>query len=561
MPSRHPKQRIRNDFTLGRGAAEHDGQFLDAFYETWLYRAILSKEDERCFIIGRTGSGKSALFRQLEIDQREHLIRLIPEDLALTYITETQAIQFLKALNVHLDSLFIALWKHVLIIEIIKHRYRVDSLDAKQRFMALLMEKIKRDRSKQEALKYLEEFEGKFWQETDKRVTEIIEKFESQVKAEAGGKLAAGIGALSLNGGDSSTESTERRSELVNRFQRLINETQIPRLNKMERVLNEDILDNVQHYTYIVIDDLDRDWADQEVINDLIRCLFRAVSDLNRVANLKIIVALRTNIFEALDFGRTGGQEEKFRDVSHHIKWTKHELRELLDNRAVLAAGRHGLGNISSVADLLPRMNDKRKDPLDYVLNRTLLRPRDAIIFLNKCFERANGKEKLTWNGIKTAESEYSKDRLLALRDEWKPTFPGIDQVFKKFSGSPHTLDWKEMEARLVECALLIADQEYIGRAWLESISEPMYLASSSDDPTIACQGLVRLLHNLGFIGCIVSNPDTYDPTVMVDDPAIYNYDDPSFPDHISNLRSVTGFTVHPAFRPALDIRDAEVYR
>jgi hypothetical protein len=345
------KRRIQNEFTLGAGAAEYDGLLRDAFYETWLYRAIASREDQRCFLIGRTGSGKSACFQQLECEHGEHFIRLSPEDLSLTYITELQVVQFLKSLNVHLDPLFVALWKHVLIIEIIKRRYRVDSIEAKQRFFSGLLDKVRRDRSKLEALKYLEEFEGKFWQETDQRVKEVIQKFESQVRVEAGGKLTAGFGSLSANGGDSQAESVEQRIELVNRFQRLVNETQLPRLNKMERVLNEDILDSPQHFTYVVIDDLDRDWADEKITNDLIRCLFRAVMDLKRVENLKVLVALRTNIFEALDFGKTEGQEEKFRDLSHHVRWTKNELRALLDERVVVAAERHGIANVGSIAD------------------------------------------------------------------------------------------------------------------------------------------------------------------------------------------------------------------
>ena len=103
------------------------------------------------------------------------------------------------------------------------------------------------------------------------------------------------------------------REEWVGKVQRLVNETQLPRLNQMIKVLDEDILDSPQNFTYVLIDDLDRDWVDDTVANDLIRCLFRAVVDLKRVRNLKVLVALRTNIFEALDFGhKTGGQKRSF---------------------------------------------------------------------------------------------------------------------------------------------------------------------------------------------------------------------------------------------------------
>jgi len=542
---------------LGEGAAEYDGLLREAFYETWLYRAIVSRDDQRCFLVGRTGSGKSALFRRMEFEHGNRLIRISPEDLSLTYIAELQVVRFLKSLDVHLDPLFVALWKHVLIIEIIKHRYRVDSPEAKQRFLASLMEKIRRDKSKQEALKYLEDFEGKFWQETDERVKEIVSKFETQVKAEAGGKIGAGSTNFNIGGTDSLVESTENRKELVNRFQRLVNETQLPRLNKMERVLNEDILDSPQHYTYVVIDDLDRDWADEQVTNDLIRCLFRAVMDLKRVENLKILVALRTNIFEALDFGKTGGQEEKFRGLSHTLRWPKSELRELLDSRVSAAAQRHGLTDVKSIDELLPRANTTRGNPLDYILNRTLLRPRDAMAFLNECFTLSNGKDKLTWSAIQSAESAYSKNRLLALRDEWKPTYPGIEQLLTAFTRAPNILDWHQMTARIAECALLIAEPSFPGTAWLTPLAEPLWSASGSADQAEVHQPLIRLLHNIGFIGCITTVDEVLgSERRTVDEPAIYNNDQPAFPEHISNLRRVSAFTVHPAFRPALDIRD-----
>jgi len=102
--------------------------------------------------------------------------------------------------------------------------------------------------------------------------------------------------------------------------------------------LDEEILDE-QHSTYVVIDDLDRDWVDDSLANDLIRCLFRTVLDLKRVKHLKVLVALRTNIFQELDFGRrSGGQEEKFRSLVLQVRWTKATLIHVLDERVKVAS-------------------------------------------------------------------------------------------------------------------------------------------------------------------------------------------------------------------------------
>ncbi|MCA1606109.1 MAG: hypothetical protein LC775_11705, partial [Acidobacteria bacterium] len=400
-----------------------------AFIESGHYTAIESRDDPHCFIVGRTGSGKSALLQRVEEQHPEHVIRINPEDLSLPYIADLGVVNYLASLDVHLDPFFIALWKHVMLIEIIKHRYKVDSPTAKQNFISSLRDKISRDRSKIAALDYLEEFEGKFWCETDERVKDITTRFEEQIQKEAGGKLAAPVaGELSGKIGSTGVAGEETTRQLVERFQRVVNETQLPRLNKMMSVLNDEILDSLQHYTYMVVDDLDRDWVDEKVLNSLIRCLFRTVVDLKRVRNLKVLVALRTNIFEQLNFGaRTGGQEEKFRSLTLQVRWIRKDLERLLDTRTRAAAELHKVDGIGRISDILPPANKTRGNSLSFILQRTLMRPRDALAYVNECLSLAAGKSRATWADVTSAEPAYSRNRLLALRDEWKPSYPAVE--------------------------------------------------------------------------------------------------------------------------------------
>lgn len=440
MGTNQNTRHLRNDFTLGGEEAEDDRLLEQGFYESGYYHAVKNQNDNRPFIIGRTGSGKSALLRRLEIDFPDHVIRIDPENLSLPYITNLRVIKYLVSIDeFNLDPLFIALWKHVLIVEIIRHRYNIRSVDAKQTFIQTIMERVKRDSSKRLALGYLSDFEGKFWREADQRIKDIITKFEERVDTEA--KASLGVAHLAnLSGGTGSLTSvtTEIKGEQVERFQAIVNEAQLPRLNKMVEVLRDDILDSTQNYVYVVIDDLDRDWVDERVANDLIRCLFRSVRDLRRVHNLKVLVALRTNIFEELDFGGPGGgQEEKFRSGTLTIRWTRNDLVELLDHRVRAAAEQHSFEGLTSIEDLIPRPNSTRGNALDHIINRTLMRPRDAIAYLNECFALAAGKPAITWDIIHAAEKPYSNNRLLALRDEWKPTYPGIDRVFHIFHQAP----------------------------------------------------------------------------------------------------------------------------
>lgn len=290
----------------------------------------------------------------------------------------------------------------------------------------------------------------------------------------------------------------------------------------------------------------DRDWVDEEVANALIRCLFRTIVDLKRVSNLKVLVALRTNIFEQLDFGtRTGGQEEKFRSLTLRMRWVKGELEDLLTERAKAAAERDGIEAITTIRDLLPPTN-KRGNALDYILQRTLMRPRDVIAFLNECLVLASGKPRLSWEDIYHAERAYSHKRLLALRDEWKPSYPGIDKVFQLFSRAPVSMSRTEFTRLLDEAFLLPVALNFEGVRWMTDFSEPVWSGVGIKDWVELYQPIIRLLFNVGFVGC--ARRAGSDP--------VFVHEEPDFAERPSNLDATCCFSVHPAFRAALDIAD-----
>lgn len=544
MARTDPSGRLTRDFILGGEQAEADPLLQLAFFASADYLAVESRIDPHCFLIGRTGGGKTALLRRLEETNGARVIRVNPEDLSLPYITDLGVIRFLDALNVHLDALFIALWKHVLVVEIIRRRYQVDSPEAKQNFLTALGERIRRDRSKQAALEYLNNFQGKFWCETDERVREIMSKFEREVTAAAGGRLELpGVG-----GGDARVGQTQRTTEedwtqYTDRFQRLVNETQLARLNQMIKVLDEDILDE-QHFTYIVIDDLDRDWVDERVANDLVRCLFRAVIDMKRVTNLKIVVALRTNIFDQLHFAsRSSAQEEKYRSLALHLGWTKSELTDMLSERVRTAAEMFNVRGLSNIHDLLPAAT-KTRDPLSFVLNRTLMRPRDAIAYVNEAVREGVDRKRLTWEHLKSVETTYSHKRLLALRDEWKGSYADIDKVLHLFDRRPVPMTRDEFTGLLDEAILLLSDESFDGKTWMLELGQAAWGGGGASDWFDVYQPLTRLLYRIGFIGCARHKGA----------PETYAFDDMEYAERASNLETDALFYVHRAFRATLDI-------
>jgi hypothetical protein len=545
--------RFKSNFSFGGLMAESDPLLSEAYWDNGDFEVIASPKarDPRCIIVGRTGSGKSAALQYLEESEPGKVIRILPENLSLPYITNLSVIRQLPAMGVHLEPLFVALWKHVILVEVIKNRYNITTPEQKTNILNNLRERLKKNSAKVKALDYLDEFGDKFWCETDERVRQIADTVEQKFARSGGleGSLTS-IGAKA-SANMEETHTQEERQELVTRYQKIVNETQLPRLNEMIVILNDEILDSLQHLKYLVIDDLDKEWVDSPFVNMLIRCLFQAVVDIQRVKHLKIIVAIRTNLFEQVGYGQQspGGQEEKFRGLALHIRWTENDLRNLLDHRASIASKFYNFDPPKTLSQMLPNVNRRAGDPINYILSRTLLRPRDAILFLNECVRVAAGKDRISWEDIHKAEKPYSVGRLQALRDEWKNPYPDIDKIFDKFRRRSHILTRSELSSVLEEASILSAEPDFHGASWLTPMFDLFWSAGSKDRQWYELYGeMVKLLFDISFLG-IARNRSS---------PAIYSHREPGLAQFADNMTEHACFEIHPAFRQALDVRELQ---
>ncbi len=525
----------------------------ESYVDNGDFAALESRTDRRCFVIGRTGAGKSAAFVHLRQRYPERVITIEPENLSLPYVTNIDVLQQLIDLDVRAEPFFRALWKHIILVEILRHRYKINSFEKQQNIMSWLKSLFEHDANKKMALEYLEKFGTKFWCDTDIRVKEIVDDFKHHVEVASRSvqtELVAGpvSGSVGVSGGSKrSTEAaTQVRSEVRSRFQGVVNESQLPRLNQMIVILGETVLKSDQDFTYLLIDDLDRDWVDSRLTMTLIRCLFDAVIDLSRVRNLKILIALRSNLFAQMDYGSQlrEYQEEKVRGLVVPIQWTGNDLKVMLDERIHVASRLVGFRPPLSIKELLPSERGPYGDPLEYLLDRTLMRPRDAIAFCNLALREGVGRRRLSWDHITSAESAYSRTRLDALRDEWKDPYTDIDKVCQQFRRAPVQMSRQEFSQRLDDVALLVADASFRGTPWLERMASPLW-GSNSCTNWMECYGdLARLLYEISFIG--VSNSR--------DDEMRYSYD-VDFQSGDIRMDAEAAFSVHPAFHAALEIR------
>jgi hypothetical protein len=542
MATSSRRQKLSATFNIGGESAEADPLLDRAFFTTSQYQLAASHDSFDCFLIGRTGSGKSAILRRLGDQHSNHVVRINPEDVSLPYIAAIDIFQYLDSLDVNLDLLWIALWKHVILIEVIKHRYNIDSGDARVNFLDALRKAVSRDSAKKLALEYLEKFDGKFWAESDERVRQITDGMEARIAGEIRASANIGLGSVGGSFKRDSNLTHEEKVELTARFQRIVNDTQLARLNKLIEILDDDILDSAQNFVYVLIDDLDRDWVDDRLSNSLMRCLLRAVLDFQRVQNLKVLVALRTNIYEAIDFGTKGaGQEEKIRALVIPVVWDQRSLVRLLDERVRVASATEN-GNLQSAAELLPHANATRGNPMDYIIDRTLLRPRDAIAFYKECLRQSDGKTQISWDAILQAEKAYSRNRLMALRDEWKGTYPGIGKLFEAFQGASGRMDRTELGDKLDNAMLLLAEPGFEGAAWLIDLSVPILAADGEWEQRY--RPALELLYHLGFVAASTKSSDR--PVAFNESPSLVSSD--------SNVRVLQSFVVARPYHAALGV-------
>jgi hypothetical protein len=391
--------RFRSHDHIGAADAESDQAFLrECFIDTGEIDFLLDCDDHRRIVLGRTGAGKTALLTMLSERASGRVIDIKPESLALAYISNSTILQFVNELGVNLDTFFKLLWRHVFTVEVIKAHFHLDGAGTKGSLVDWIGTHFSdKKRQHEKALTYLEKWGSKFWEQTDYRIEELTTKLESDLKASISSVLP--VAKMTLGGAQALSQ--EEKGAVVERAKYIVNQVQIQELTYVLDLLDS-ILDDPQKKYYVVIDRLDENWVEEELRYLLIRALIETVRDFRRVRHAKIIIALRYDLLErVLRVSRGGGfQEEKYESLYVDLRWSTDQL-----------------------TDVLPRLINKTPT-MDYILARTLLRPRDVILFFNACIRQAQGNPQITPQMLKEAEGEYSRLRLRSLADEWSADYP-----------------------------------------------------------------------------------------------------------------------------------------
>ena len=275
-PSKHI---FRAGSRIGFADAEDDTEFLNECYiDVGHVQQALNTEDAGSILLGRTGAGKTAAIIHITAVE-ENVIRLSPEDLSLNFISNSNILSFVHSLGVNLDLFFQLLWRHVLCVELLNHHYSVKRRRDFDGAISSLKELIGKNPAKRLALDYLETWGTSFWEESQKRIKEIVEGFENELEA------AVNLSALGVpvNAQGSAKITGQQRSEIVSQARRVVDEVQIRKLSSLMDIMAEDIFNNKQEKYYIVIDRLDENWVDDSLRYKLIRALIESIKTFRKI--------------------------------------------------------------------------------------------------------------------------------------------------------------------------------------------------------------------------------------------------------------------------------------
>jgi hypothetical protein len=511
MSTNHPTGRlttaatyvVRKTDTIGNPAAESDSAYLIKCFvnnESDLDH-LRNCRDQRGIVVGRTGAGKTALLQMLS-HYEQRVIALNPHDLALGYISNSPVLRFFESLGIKMDVFYRALWRHVLVVEILKKYFDLTTDQDRANPWDVLRYRVFRKRAHLDALAYLRKRGSEFWNTTEELIKEITVTAESELRASVDVSLQHFI---ALGGAGTHRLSTEQRDVLHQLGQEVVNRIQMSKLAALFNALDEEMLTDDQKRYYIVVDQLDENWVDDSVRYQLVRALIETMREFNsKVENAKVVIALRVDLLDRVLSHTTdsGFQGEKYKALCLRIKWTGKNLLGVLDRRVnQLIANRYSGSHHVDIHDILPTTVGGRREPIaDYILSRTLMRPRDVIAFFNMCIERGEGNLPITPHQLQDVEPAYSRDRFNSLMDEWSVPYPYLRTLSQLLAGKSASIrlgdiSHSELErlSLQIACVTNPAAGEDYNLLWRH--------AESKIDDRKLLQGIALIFYRVGLVG------------------------------------------------------------
>lgn len=437
--------------SLGPPAAERDGGLKNYFVESEAFRRVADRS--KTVILGNRGSGKSAIFQMLAARARQekntHVVELAPED--YSYSLLTQAMEAEAAGSWAKVGAYAVAWKYLIYVLVMKAISERLPGSEKNRSLGKISRYI-RDNHQSGQM-------GKL-----SMLVSYIKRLEG-VKI---GPYEAGLKVREL-------EKLYKLEE-INHL--------IPDLKKVlekKRVI-------------VLVDELDRGWDASEDAQAFVAGLFQACVSINAVSsNLTAYMSLRQELYDNIPSLYEDAQ--KYRDMIEVISWDESSLQELIARRiqhalklreydylsgwkrdfAVEGWGRRGRRRDTPVSELWGRvfqttLDYRQSKSFNYMVDRTLYRPRELIQFCQHVVDLARGVHQppFGYGALTAAEALHSEERTKDIAAEYRFQYPNLIKVFEVFRGKSYLFDRGDLELMCLEMIVgdTVKDRQVLD--WLE---------------------------------------------------------------------------------------------
>lgn len=422
--------KFRKNAKIGNLDAETDSFLAPCFYESDLFRGIVNFDPSnenpdftKRVIVGRTGSGKTALLKQIVEHGNVKVHDTIEaENTVFEHINNNRFVSELVANGIDLRVFYKSLWLHVLLVKVIHQVYR-SSYESFFDFIKGLRSNSKKRYKPDVVNEYMEAYKDNFF--NDNIVTEITEKMQHDLS----GKIS--LEGLSI-GGQAQRENLQKVQRETSSY---VSRELIRKQKELIKVIREEFSDNKQQLRIVIsIDDLDKSWLSSSGIRyDFINALLEAFKELLDIESVKVLISIRTDILMGI-YHNNLRQDEKDQSLIYAISWNRTEIREILNLRInQLVKDQYRSSQNVTFSDVF-NFDVDGTNADDFIINRTMLRPRDAIDFVNLCLAECDGNVELNEEIVLEAEEKYFATRKNALVKEWKSIFPHIKDYLDALS-------------------------------------------------------------------------------------------------------------------------------
>jgi hypothetical protein len=426
---------------LGDIRAEHDRQMLElAFFETPDYRTLI-ESTERPIVVGRRGTGKSALVYQLrkywQRGFKTTVVEIVPQEDQVIGIRPLLAV-FGTKYNPIKAGARIA-WRYALLMEVAK----------------LLKD------------------HGKFSQ------TDLNSSLSHHVNtwSKLGGTITSRVRQLL----QSRCNSSESKEAVIAGLAQALGVADVQDSVK-------DLLARTRTSFVFLIDQLDEGFEPDELGIGLVGGVVHAAVDLNsNVPGIQAYIFLRDNIFKALaslDPDYSKNIEGRFL----RLHWDENQLFALVCARLRIGFNLSNDDGHRKIWNHLTSGELMEKSGFEKCLRLTLYRPRDVLSLLNNAFYAAQkeNRETLILKDVESTAFEISNTRFDDLLKEYSAIIPTLKTLTTCFRNRDPELTYKEAIDNIERRMSDLPPENFIQREFeiLESAREG-----------------IRILYSVGFLG------------------------------------------------------------